>query len=167
MIDNIIELWNSNILIYLDDIDQKQHQAVGLTIPVVEQDGERIYPALVSQDGDSKYVFADDKFNIGIYHKLLNIDYTGSKTYGDRQILQARADLMLVCWGWLNSISAREAERIILNESPKDIQLLQSSFDRKQVFNSEFSGINFFLPADLFLFSIKYRVQYTVAKECK
>ena len=167
MIDNIIEAWNSNILRYLDDVNQEQHQAVGLVIPIVDQDGERSYPALVSQDGESRYVFADDAFNLGIYHKLLNIDYTGSKGYGERQIMQARADLMLVCWGWLRSISARNAERMIFNESPKDVQLLQSLLDRKQVFNTEFSGINFFLPSDLFLFSMRYRVQYTITKECK
>ena len=99
MIENVVNIWNESVNNHFAGINKKVY---GLATPIVKQDnGNVFFPAIVEVDGNSKYVFADDDYYFGIYHKLNNIDYSkgASRGYGDNSIIQAVADLQLICWG--------------------------------------------------------------------
>lgn len=162
----IIKKWNTSILNEFGDICQVS----GLAIPIIQKDGEDVfYPAVISEDGEGVYVFVDDNYRFGIYHRLIGIDYTTQtgKGYGDGERIKPIADILLVCWGFLDFTTANELERKLFNLSPKEVRFTISNFDRKHVFAGEFSGITFNLPPEIFLFSIRYKVQFSIDKNCK
>jgi len=166
MIESAVSNWNKAVINHFPD---SQKMINGIATPIIERDkGNRFFPVIVKKDGDCVYPFADDDYMFGIYHRLLNIDYlkNQSKSYGDNSRIKAVAELLLVCWGWISFIDVLQMERTLHSLSPKSILFSQVNFDRRQVFFSEFSRVNFFLPPELFLFSIRYKVQFTVDKNC-
>ena len=56
--------------------------------------------------------------------------------------------------------------QIIIPSLPKEALLLQSNFDQFSVFNGEFKKVVYNLIPEQFLFSVKYKVQYTFNREC-
>lgn len=166
MIEKIIEKWNEAIVNHFADVSK---MVSGIATPVLQKDSEEVFfPAIISQSGDCEYPFADDTFVFGVYHRLLNIDYSKGqgKGYGDNNRIQAAADVLLICWGWTEFDSALNLERKLFSLAPETVSFISSNFDRKQVLSGEFSGIGFFLPPEVFLFSIKYRVPFTANKNC-
>ena len=96
MIEETINIWNNNIDNSLEGISKSIY---GLAIPIVEKlDDELFYPAVVNDKGECSYVFVDDESKFGVYHKLMNIDYSSqsAKGYGDGEQIQAKANLMIV-----------------------------------------------------------------------
>lgn len=148
----------------------------GIAEPIIiREDGDvnveskDIYqPAIICNDGECHNVFIDDDYSLGIYHKLNAKTYETltNKGYGDGLRNICTADLSLICWGFKNSVCAEDLENLIISKFPKDVKIVSTDFDRKRVFSSEFQGINFFLPPDVFLFSIKYKVQFEIKKSC-
>jgi len=77
--------------------------------------------------------------------------------------------MVMVCWGNLPGAKAEDLERLIYAKAPKGpqgMQIMSTTFDRRQVFNNELSGYDFFLPPEVFLFSISYKVQYLANNAC-
>ena len=74
-------------------------------VVVVEQDGESKYPALVSIDGEAQYVFMDDSFLFGGYHKLINKSFSKVAGQGRKDVDIAIYELAFVFWGFRGKIS--------------------------------------------------------------
>lgn len=167
MIREVIKEWNNAIEMQFDDANK---QIAGLAMPIVvqEESSQLSYPALVSEDGESNYVFADDNYKLGVYHRLLSKSYqtVPGKGYGDDEAVLMTADMMLVCWGWLSLEYPERVEQMLYSVSPSSATIVGVNFDRQSVFSAEFKGIPFFLPQEVFLFSIKYKIQARVKKRC-
>lgn len=166
MIETVVNSWNDSISHHFTDVGKMINN---IATPIIERDkSSKFFPAIIKTDGNCEYPFADDDYQFGIYHRLLNIDYLKNqyKSYGDNSKIKAVAELMLICWGWMSFIDVLKMERTLYKLSPKLVLFGQVNFDRRQVFLGEFSGVNFFLPPELFLFSIRYKVQFTVDKNC-
>lgn len=150
--------------------------AYGLAEPVIRrEDGDTEesttdvdYPAIIDSDGECSDVFVDDRYKMGLYHRLISKTYEtlANKGFGDKMQNICIADFYLVCWGFRSSLIAEDVEQFIISKLPEKIKVVTTEFDRKRVFTTEFNGINFFLPPEIFLFSLRYRVQYEVKPPC-
>lgn len=145
----------------------------GLAEPVVRRmSSDEAFPAIVDFDGEDTEVFADDDFPVGIYHRLLTKQYLTpivKKQYGDQITQDVEGNMILVCWAFRNQVAATAdiLESIIYSCFTREVLAGVSNFDRRSVFSSEFSGVPFFLPEDVMLFSMKYKFKYpATAREC-
>jgi hypothetical protein len=145
----------------------------GLAEPVIRRvSGDEVFPVVVDFDGEDTEVFADDDFPVGIYHRLISKTYSEPKIkhqYGEQAVQQAVADMILICWVFRNRVRATAdvIESLIYSSFQKEIKAGTSSFDRRAVFAGEFSGLPFFLPEDVMLFSMKYRFMYPITdRDC-
>jgi hypothetical protein len=144
-----------------------------LAEPVLRSESEEeVFPVIVNEDGEDTTLFVDDDFPAGVYHRLLSKTYSMApvkQQVGDQNIQLVEAELLLICWAFRKSVhtTADVLESLIYASFDDSIKMVQSSFDRRAVFGGEFSGISFFLPEDVMLFSMKYRFKYPArAKEC-
>jgi hypothetical protein len=145
----------------------------GVAEPVIRlvDEGEEWFPAVIDNEGEDRYVFVDDDYPLGIYHRIAGKAYipASKSTYGDTQALTVQANMKLVCWGLRNRVrtTADRIESFIYASLPAIATPVSSSFDRSLVFGNEFRGVQFFLPEVAFLFSIDYYLRYTPARrEC-
>jgi hypothetical protein len=145
----------------------------GLAEPILRSASEEeVFPVIVDKDGEDTTLFVDDDFPAGIYHRLLSKTYSMApmkQQTGDQNMQLAEAELLLICWAFRKVVhtTADVLESLIYASFDDTIKAVQSSFDRRAVFGGEFSGIPFFLPEDVMLFSMKYRFKYPAqAKEC-
>lgn len=146
--------------------------AHAMAIPVVvrsDDDEESHFPAIIErQTGECHYVFVDDDYDIGFYHRLLQKSYSTMKGFGNCDKDVEISDIIVVCWGFIKTTgkSADEIEQILIKSMPREAKLISSNFDAYGVFNSEFKKVDYFLSAEQFLFSLRYRVQYPFLRGC-
>jgi hypothetical protein len=145
----------------------------GLAEPVVRRvSDDEVFPVVVDFDGEDTEVFADDDFPLGIYHRLISKTYTEARVkqqYGNQDAQPVAADMTLVCWAFRSRVltAADVIESVIYSSFQNGIKAGISTFDRRTVFAGEFSGLPFFLPEDVMLFSMKYKFMYPLtSREC-
>ncbi len=152
----------------------KQPSIFGLSEPVLirstDSDEDRTaYPAVIDNDGECRYVFADDNYPFGVYHRLLSSNYSQKKGFGKKDLDVRIDEVLLICWGFRNQIqmdSVTFENQIIIPSLSAEILITQTIFDRYSVFNGEFKKITYNLIPELFLFSVKYKMQYVFDREC-
>jgi hypothetical protein len=145
----------------------------GIAEPVVRDvdEGEVWLPAVIDVEGEDRYVFIDDDYPLGIYHRIMDKVYAPAvkNSYGDGQALSVQANMKLVCWGLRKRVmtTADRIEGFIYASLPEVATPVRSTLDRSLVFANEFQGIQFFVPEVAFLFSIDYYLKYTPSRrEC-
>lgn len=170
MINTIVGQINTALVAAFGDIPSYVH---GIAEPIImtsetETDEPLFVPMIINGTGDQIYVFVDDAVQVGIYHRILGKTYERqtAKGYGDSAKVLVKVDMGLVCWGFIPGVKAEELERFIYSKAPASMQFISTNFDRKQVFNQEMPGVDFMLPPELYLFNIKYRVQYPANNAC-
>lgn len=175
MVDKIIEIINSNISKRSSDLCKlKEPVLYGIASPILVRsinsaEDQVAYPAIIDNDGECKYVFADDDYSFGLYHRIINRNYSQTKGYGDVNQDVAVDEIVLICWGFrdqLNMDALSFESQIIVPALPKNAILIQSNFDQFNVFNGEFKNVIYNLVPELFLFSVKYKVQYVFNRKC-
>lgn len=173
MVNEIVQMINEAIVAKCPvDWELKVH---GLASPVLvlsyDEDNETAFPSVIDHlTGECEYVFLDDDYQCGWYHRLLSKSYGKAKGFGDSDRDVEISDIMIVCWGFITKTgkSAEQFESAILIPSmPKAVQLISTNFDQFSVFSQEFKKIDYNLHPEEFLFSFRYRVQYPFSRECK
>lgn len=176
MIDNVIVAINSNVSIRSEELCKCKDPILhGIASPVLirssyEGEDQVAYPAIIDNEGECKYVFADDDYSFGLYHRIISRNYSQAKKgYGDTNYDVAIDEIVLICWGFRNQLNMDALSfenQIIVPALPKEAILIQSNFDQFSVFNGEFKNVVYNLIPELFLFSVKYKVQYVFNREC-
>lgn len=173
MIEEVINSINDSIAEQFQCITGKDSivNAYGLanTIQITEEGSDNSIPAVTTNDGECYYVFSDDEYPLGFYHRLLSKTYGKAKGFGDQDIDVEQCELILVVWGFCDKLemSALDTERqIIIPAIPKEAQLVSSNFDSYNVIRSEFRNINYLNRPEEFVFSVKYKVQYKFQRKC-
>jgi hypothetical protein len=145
----------------------------GVAEPVVRlvDEDEEWFPVVIDNAGEDRYVFVDDDYPLGIYHRIVDKTYVPApkSTYGEAQALSVQANMKLVCWGLRDRVmtTSDRIESFVYASLPEVATPVRSSFDRFLVFSNEFRGVRFFLPEVAFLFSIDYFLRYApVKREC-
>ena len=173
MIEEVVNSINDTIAEQFQCVTGKNSivNAYGLATPVqaTEEGSDNSFPAIIANDGECYYVFSDDEYPLGFYHRLLSKTYGKSKGFGDTDIDVEQCEVILVVWGFSNQLemSALETEsKIIIPSIPKEAQLVSSNFDTYNVIHSEFRNINYLNRPEEFVFSVKYKVQYKFNRKC-
>lgn len=171
---NYIDNINKNIGVRVNDLCKiNDGQIFGAVTPVMirseYEEDQRVYPAVIDNSGEGKYVFSDDDYAFGVYHRILNRNYSQIDGFGDTNKDVVIDDVMLICWGFRNQLNmdAFQFEReVIVPSLPGEILLNHTNFDQINVFNGEFKNLVYNLVPGQFLFSLKYKVRYIFNREC-
>ena len=173
MIEQVVNKINENILRLIDSEygDNTPVESFGLSESVIvdEEGSDYSIPAIVDNQGECHYVFSDDDFSAGWYHRLLSKSYATAKGFGDNEIDIEIADILLVCWGFRPKVerSALQFEKeFIIPSIPVEAKLINSDFDSFRVIQGEFKKIDYFNKPEEFVFSLRYRIQYKFKREC-
>lgn len=177
MIEEVVHNINKAIRLRSDELCKENDPLLyGLASPILirsmdENEDQVVIPAIIDNDGECQYPFADDDFSFGVYHKLLNRNYTQAKkeSFGDGNIDIAIDEVLLLCWGFRDQLrmNAIQFERQVITPClPSSAMLVQTNFDQFSVFSGEFKNVVYNLTPELFLFSVKYKVQYIFNREC-
>lgn len=172
MIDKLIEGINGKITAALADVPCFAGSKIfGVAEPILrrKEGKDEWIPAIVQNlpDGDDTYPFVDDDIPIGIYHRILLKSYSQTgNSYGDD--LSVSANMKLICWGIRDGAipTPYDAEALIFKASPDLFVKANTRFERQAVFSDEFKGVQFFLPQTVFLFEIKYVLEYNQSVSC-
>jgi hypothetical protein len=170
VIDNI----NAGIISAIECLfgGEAPFMAFGLAKPVqiAEERSDMSIPAIIDNKGECHYVFTDDDYAIGWYHRLVARNYSKSKAWGDSDNDVKTDEILLVCWGFSNvlNMQAEEVESgIIIPAIPMRSDLVASNFDAKSVLNGEFRNINYLNKPEEFIFSVKYKVSKVFMRKCR
>lgn len=152
----------------------------GIAEPAIinEANGEeQIRPAIIDERGEIDCDLFDDRYPVCFYHRLNGKTYTGATNggYGDTIAYTEESDMSMLVYGVRSVIPACRLEENITH-TIQSLQYKQGgtsaycvvksvSFDRKQVFLGEYSGIPFFLQPNIFLFRINYKI-ITARRTC-
>ena len=169
-VENIVEKINETIAGQLKCKTGKEFpgQLLGIAFPIQIQDDDtnNSIPGIIDTDGECHYVFSDDDYAFGVYHRLLSKSYSKIKGFDDDVVIN---DITMIVWGFSNQLgmNALNFERkIIIPSIPKLAQLVSSDFDSYRVANSEFRNATYLYKPEEFIFSVKYKVQFKFDRIC-
>ena len=138
----------------------------GLATPtIILDDDEKIIPMIYEAE---EYPFVDDDYSFGLYHKLNGNTYTNEQNagFGNNAKITCTSDISIIGWGFNNQLTAHDFEQWVIKNAPETCRIYSTSFDKKQIFTSEFTKIDDFINEDIFLVKINYKVIYKVDKNC-
>jgi len=172
-INDIVEKINGTIIRQLKCKTGEEFpaQLFGISFPIQikDTDSDGSFPAVIDTDGECRYVFSDDDFAFGLYHRLLSKTYDKAKGYGDGDSDTETDEMITVVWGFSNrlGINALDFEHeIIIPSIPKECALVSSDFDSYRVVNNEFRNINYLNKPEEFIFSVKYKFRHVFNRIC-
>lgn len=133
-------------------------------VAIVNMKGsQKSFPALFDVNGEGKYPFLDDAFDLGFYHRVNSNRYLPNyQNFGRNKDRYVESDMMLIVWGFSKvlQLSKYLIEETIRKYFPEEALLMQSTFDSLQIFQREFKGYKFNIRPEEFVFSIQYKVRY-------
>ncbi|MBN2787420.1 MAG: hypothetical protein JXQ69_03755 [Paludibacteraceae bacterium] len=149
------------------------NQINGIAEPILvkedEGDDEKYIPAIIDNNGECIYPFVEDEYKLGLYHRLLGKTYTHTSNggFGDGKKTLCVSDLNMIIWGFKSStLNQEDFEQYVYSKIAGSVSIQSVNFDRNNIFASEFKGVKFFLPPEVFLISIKYKVQFEMKASC-
>lgn len=170
--DNIVSAINDAVAAFLEK-DNIQANVHGIAEAAIIDDvggEEQMRPAIISEDGEIDSDMFDDRYPVCFYHRLNGKTYSGNTNsgYGDNIGYTEEADMSMIVFGMRRAISAHALEEYITNiiqrvthkkGGARGYCMVKSvSFDRRQVFSGEYSGVRFFIQPNIFLFKVNYKI---------
>lgn len=152
----------------------------GIAEPIVirhDNDSQDIvYPVIIDIDGECRDVLFDDAHDIVSYHRLNKKTYATKPVdgYGDYPQRSVVYDMSMIVCGKRKIINAHNMERVCVRsiESATNYakritaEVAESNFNSPQVFSSEYTGVQYPIQPDIFLFKINYKIT-RIQSPCK
>lgn len=161
----------------------------GITYQSVKNEGNStiVYPFEIDLNAKAASVAINMKESFIVYHRLQGSTFTyptnGSYGDGDTLNINSTTELQVLVMGWRKEIntSPEQLAMIVADTLPGSIkeksinkvgvrqistQAIGINYDPRAVFNSEYSGIPYFIGPEMFLFSIRYRITGSYLKGC-
>lgn len=161
----------------------------GIATTMLKNSNNKIitYPSVINVFGKSDYIGYNNNVPFTIYHKLINSTFTRrpGQNYGDDNFIgiNSLTDMQLICIGKRKELNIKPEQfaMIIIDGLPnaldakefktlgiKDVKIISAgiNYDQRNVFNQEIQGIPYFIGPELFIFSIRYRIDGTYMKGC-
>jgi len=144
-------------------------------ITSVDNDQRQTVPAIIDNTGDETKLTIDDSFPFELYHRHLSSSETEvEENWGDRQIREETANMLLVVMGDRNRLKLNKEEIItgitlgmpeelgqtfLIANSLVGVNIIQGEFNlnKEDVWASEFNTEVMIKPIDIF-FSLNYQV---------
>ncbi|GHT33558.1 hypothetical protein FACS189434_07970 [Bacteroidia bacterium] len=173
-IENIINTINANIKAQIackTGLDASQFRFFGLAslIRVKDESISYFQPTAVHNSGECVSVSPDDCDAAGGYHRILSKTYQDGQQWGNTRETVETSEMKLVVWGFTRALqmSQYDFERdIIVPAMPDGISLVSTNFDSHQTATEEFKGMDYLIPPEEFMFSVKYRYQWKFNRKC-
>lgn len=154
---------------------------VATLLPKKEGKKMRVMPCTV-HEGEGVYVGIEDKAFSG-YHRILGITTVANNriSFGDSDGVTERVNMCFVgggdelmlrrkCYDVAVLLNARFPQECkdtkIFGIRSTMIRVNEINLDKMQVFNDEYSGSEYFLKPEQFIFKISYTIESTYLKEC-
>lgn len=143
-----------------------------------EENSIELLPGIVEHAGDIRYVGLDDEYKLQIYHKLISITAGKKAGRGSTDDLYNIYNCCMIVFNDRNKTRLRADEVFLIIQSnfPDVIALAPYRtisamiknviLDDQGVFESEYKGTEFDLPAHQNLFQINYTIESTFSKAC-
>jgi len=149
-------------------LNEKAMQLFGLADPVILRDknGDATFPVIIDADGECHDVLLDDAFDMSLFHRLNKKTYTTDriKGYGDDPKRVCVHDMSLFVSGKRHAIDVYRLEHLCVaaiegaGARNATTEVTETDFNRIRVFVNEYTGIQFPLQPDIFLFKINYKL---------
>ena len=126
-------------------------------------------PALVENSGECQTDLFDDKYDVGIYHRVFANGYSTANAggVGDYPKATRQTNMSIVVCGKRKIYDQFDLENLLASILLRNnCKPTETSFDRNEVFSSEFAGVEFFIKPDYFLFRIKYSINKPMQLSC-
>lgn len=184
-LNNIVEFLNITIKGRLLKYPTAGYNGVATYATKDQKQGEIKYPTLITYGKNGAETLAfDSNTPFTIYHRLSGTTFSKGPSYGDDAYSTISAtDLQIVVWGTRKKIdTSPEQFAMILTDTLPDIITadelsgmginninitpLSINYDQRSVFAQEMQGVKYFTGPELFLFSIRYRIEGSYTKGC-
>ena len=143
---------------------------------VIRDDSESIYPVIINNEGECHDVLFDDSKDLSLYHRLQSKSYNTTVVagYGDDPQRSVVYDMSMIVCGKRSSINTYEMEQLCVSaiegatnaKYRVKCEAVNTNFNRMQVFISEYTGVQFPIQPNIFLFKISYKIT-RVKSPCK
>lgn len=186
----IVKYINQTLLkTVLNDKRFQNSKVIEIAQALPRKNGKKLeyLPSYVDNDGEAKYVGAEDDFDLIIYHKINSIDVskaTVNKGFGDDTGYQGNvARMSMIIFGrrdklkltnddlslYLQSNIPEAVTKQLLVElqfKAANININSIVLNDLQVFQEEYPSFEFFLKPEQFLFKINYTIESAYLKRC-
>lgn len=163
--ENFIEKVNATLSEKLSFCDVQIH---GIAEPLVLSVEESAVLPVINVGGECHSVIHDDVKSVTSYHRLVAKSYEVTPNgFGDSRAIKEIYNFNLVVIGSREEFDQYEMEtmcsRTLIESADKYnvVAIAQSIFDAQSVFLSEYSGVQYPLPPNLFCFKISYKLTRT------
>ena len=176
----IVAQINTNLTQAGGQFDSKRFQkgrfsGIAELITKLDDDQRQTMPAVIDNTGDDTILTMDDSFPFELYHRHLSSTMTEVEDdFGDRQIREETANMLLVVMGDRNRLKLNKEEIItgislgmpeelgqafLTTNSLVGVNIIQGEFNlnKEEVWTSEFNTEVGIKPSDIF-FSLNYQV---------
>ena len=128
---------------------------------------EKEAPFIV-ENGEDEYPYIDDDYDMGLFHRINNKTYSNISVggFGDNYKTICTADISCYIWGKERVLSAEDAENWFIKNTPSNVQIISTNFNKKQNFDAEFKGYDYDISEDYFFIKITYKVDFKINREC-
>lgn len=151
-------------------LHEESMQLFGLADPVILRDknGDATFPVIIDADGECHDVLLDDNFDMSLFHRLNKKTYTTmpSEGFGNDPKRVCVHDMSLFVSGKRSAIDMYRLEHLCVDAIEKvctgkkraKTEVTETDFNRIRVFVNEYTGIQFPLQPDIFLFKLNYKL---------
>lgn len=152
-----------------------------------EQAKTVIYPTIINLFGKAEYTGFDNRVPFTAYHRLVGSTFTRNVTRdyadGDLVMINSVTDVQLIVWGMREKLNIKPEQlalviadllpyKVEAPEFPKlgilDLRVIETgiSYDQRAIFQQEIQGIPYFIGPEMFVFSVRYRIEGSYMKGC-
>ena len=141
----------------------------GIADPIVIHDEQdSFYPVVIDTDGECRDVLFDDTKDVVIYHRLERKSYNTVYTsgYGDDPKRSVVYDMSMVVCGKraakniydMETICGRAIRSVSDAKHRATTEVVAVDFNSPRVFASEYTGVQFPIQPNIYLFKINYKI---------
>ena len=143
----------------------------GIADPVIvrdDEDGDNLFPVVIDADGECHDVLFDDANDVSAFHRLNTKTYQTMRVsgFGDDPQRVVTYDMSLYVSGRRSAIDQYRLEHLCVaaienaanGEKRTSTDVVSTNFNRVQVFQSEYTGLQFPIQPNIFLFKINYKL---------
>ena len=142
--------------------------------------GEGLVPGVVDDKGEIKYVGPDDTRPVISYHRLTGLNSTVAASYGNRlgDVVNTYSITLVVWMDRTKTKMSQDQMLLYIQANTPDflkattlskkviVRFTGAILNSQTVFNTEFAGTEFRLPAEKTMFQINYTLQVQFDKSC-
>lgn len=187
-LNEIVRFLNEQMKGRLSAYPTAEYNTIATYATKVYQNSTIVYPSFIEIGKKGAEILSIDiKAPFYVYHRLGATTFTKvvGNNYGDGDVyeMSSSTEVQMIFWGVRDKINTypEQFANIISDQLPDfltapelsqnginriNITPISINYDQRAIFQQEYQGVRYFLGPELFLFSIRYRIEGTYTKGC-